>query len=344
MERSEEAVAAFTRSLKLNEHEDVLLLRGRELGYLDEFDKAIADFKRAAEVAPDDPETQKNSKGNIAYMEGRKAGNPKPVRKTVSEPDPFRAEMDALEFDQPAAARALIDARLKENPASVSALRALSRYHRHRGESEPAFEAIGKAAKIDRDNPKTLREFAEAAKAIQRYGLATQGYSRAILKGDQGAQAARAEMFVANSVAGAALDDLKAAIKLDPDNPRLHFLHSVSLLQQPGESSVKDSAAALEKAVALGYGGMRLYRGQVLEILGRHQQAITEFTIDIESDGVFAGIYLRRASCYRALGKLDLALADFKSAANSAKKGSDVAEVALRNIQSVEAALAADKK
>ena len=73
MERSAEAVAAFTRSLTLYENEDILLLRGREWGYLAEYDKAIADFERAAEIAPQDAETQKNAKGNIAYMEQQKA-------------------------------------------------------------------------------------------------------------------------------------------------------------------------------------------------------------------------------------------------------------------------------
>lgn len=339
MENHEDAIAAFTRVIELAEDEDVLLYRGREYSRAKMYNKAIADFKRAAEVAPDDAETQKNSRANIALMEkqrekGASAEGPKP--------DPDKAAMDALDFSDPEATRKQIEAVLARNSESVSGLWALANYHQLGGRAEQAFEAIFKAAEIDRDNPAILEEFAMTAVQVNQKTHAVQGVSRAIAKGSTQAYAGRASLFVANGLAGVALMDIEAALKMSAENPALHFVHGVSLLEQE-DADPKRSAAAFAKAKVLGYKGERLYRAQTYQKLDRFAEAIADFTHDLERKPQSAGLLVQRALCYRRLRQYDAALADFRAAAKSAKPGSAQRQLALESIKALEAVLEAQK-
>lgn len=332
MERSEEAIEAYTRSLKLHEHEDVLLLRGREYGHVKDYDKAIADYERALKVAPNDAETQKNATGNIALMKRLAAKPPRP--KKQQEPDPYQKEMDALTFvKDPAAAKAHIDSVREEDSNSVSMLHALYRYHVSREDWESAFHAIGSAAKLDRDNLEIFKQFATAAKKLGKIGLVLQAYSRSILFGDKTAHAARAEQLLQLSMGGVALSDIEQALKLEPDNPKLRYWHSISLLEQPA-ALANNADAAFKRAIDLGFKGERILRAQVLDGIGRHEDAIVDYTFDIENDADYASVRLRRGWCYEKLGKYDLALKDFETAAQRAKPGSNIAKAAKQSIES----------
>jgi tetratricopeptide (TPR) repeat protein len=110
----------------------------------------------------------------------------------------------------------------------------------------------------------------------------------------------------------AAVIDLEKALDLDPSLTQAHDeLGQIYLARNESDKALAQFAKSLEsKPTAAGY----FQRGQLLEKLGRHEQAVADFGRAIEEQPDVPYVFFARASARAALGDSPGAEADRKRA------------------------------
>lgn len=285
---------------------EVLFLRGRAYHRTGSIDQAAADYDQALKLAPDNEEIHL-SRANVDFRRGRDdeaiarlhraiAINPKNPRvlRSIGAVFSTAGQTDeALRFFSQA---------LEIDPAEPYALLFRSQLYAEKRRYEEAIADADRLVKIPPqdinrigylDAAGRMRDFhivalahrAELLDDLGRHEQAERDLNTAVAhKAAPEALLARGEFLVSQSGReAAALADLNQAVKLEADNPRIHFNRGLALAKlRRFENAVKafDSAIALQPLYAEAF----RMRARAQRELGRTDAAVNDFLMALQQD------------------------------------------------------------
>lgn len=187
--------------------------------------------------------------------------------------------------------------------------------YRRKGECAKAIEDYNKAIELDPDYSEAYYNRGRAYRYLKEYDKAIEDYSKAIELNPEDAEAynSRGVAYADLKEYGKAIEDFSKAIELNPEDAEAYnnrgyaYLH----LKEYGKSKTD-----IEKALELDPDGGYIYDslGELLLETGKYDEAIEDFTRAIELGCNEIETYEKRAKAYEAVGEIEKAEADRKTA------------------------------
>lgn len=334
---------------------DAFHARGTHLLFRqNKYDRAIADFSEAIRLAPDDAghyaqrarAYQLKGEGNKALADYERAERIRPTLEAGSTAAAYEMLGD---LDR---ALAAANEGVKIKPGSATSYIQRAEVYIKKKQYDKALTDLSEALRLAPNGPEAAvayanravilnrredyqRELADWDKVIEIYHDAG-GYrsgralTRLLVGDTEGAIADADEVVRARPVGlsymnrcgiyiqlkqwDAALKDCDEALRQEPLNGTF-ISGRARVLLELGRTEEALTAAELALRVSGNRAGALRVHGLVLAALGRHVEAIDDFSSSIQlDDDATAGTYARRAASYEALGMRTQALADYRKA------------------------------
>ena len=270
----------------------VYLLKGFAEGELREFDLAEADFRRAADLHPDD-DARYVLLVNRGVMRVRKPDHRAAIddfqAAIALKPDRFQAYLDLAQefrslgrFDE---SLALIDRAQAQDPGHAMLYRLRGQIEQQRGEDDAALRDFARAIRLSPANDRQLADlYLESGRIAQRkkqYPEALAAYDRAL--------SLRPDLVTAHRLRGAVLMEMK---RYD------EAIRSFDICLGKGKPSA----------------GLYEVRGLARAWRGRYAEALTDYALALNAGGNTSSLRLNRGCAYLSSGSPRLAEIEFDEA------------------------------
>jgi len=266
--------------LEIQQRTDELMRLGAACYYLGQYERAVAHYNKAVDLAPDDPQLLIN-------------------RAVVNQ---------ALGRSQPAV-RDLDRVLSLTDSAWAFLYRGLIRHQQ--GDLKHAIEDLGRAIHLDPSLAEAYHRRGLAYADMGAYDDAFQDQNRALdLEPEHaGALTARGVARAARGEAEAALEDLDRGCSLDPESHQAYF-HRGLVRQWLGMHD--EALVDFGRVVDLGFdsGAVYLARGDTYAAVGKHWQAISDYSRAIELQPKNAAAYHARAKARAEMHEYQQAIED----------------------------------
>ena len=269
------------RPLEVQQRTDELMRLGAACYYLGQYERAVAHYNKAVDLAPDDPQLLTN-RAVVNHALGRS--------------QPATRDLD----------RALS---LADN-AWASLYRGLIRYQQ--GDLKRAVEDLGRAIQLKPGFAEAYYRRGLLYAELGEYDRAFEDQDRALELEPEHAAAltARGVARAARGEAEQALDDLNQGCRLDPESHQAHFRRGL-VRQWLGmhNEALTDFGHVID--LGLVSGPVYLARGNAYAEVGKHWQAISDYSRAIELQPKNAAAYQARAMARSEMHDYQQAIEDF---------------------------------
>lgn len=266
--------------LEIQQRTDELMRLGAACYYLGQYERAVAHYNKAVDLAPDDPQLLIN-------------------RAVVNQ---------ALGRSQPAV-RDLDRVLSLTDSAWAFLYRGLIRHQQ--GDLKHAVEDLGRAIQLKPSLADAYYRRGLVYADMGAYGEAFEDQNRALnLEPEHaGALTARGVARAANGDSEKALEDLDRGCRLDPESHQAYF-HRGLVRQWLGMHN--EALVDFGRVVDLGFGSAALYlaRGDTYVAVGKHWQAISDYSRAIELQPKNASAYHARAKARSEMHEYQQAIED----------------------------------
>jgi tetratricopeptide (TPR) repeat protein len=268
------------------------LLKGFAEGETGEFELALADFARAAELGLNHQEryVMLVNRGVMRIRQGDNQAAIVDLKLAIAlAPENFQAYLNLSQayenLDRLDEALTTLDEAIAQAPGQAVLYRARSRIHRLRGNRDLALSDLDQAMVLaPADDPMAANDNLERGLILQELGR----YEEALAACDR-------------------------ALRLRPDRADIHRLRGVVLV---GLKRYDEAIQSFDICLSRGTPSAALYeaRGLALSWRGSYARAISDFTMAINAGKRTASLYENRGWAYLSSGAPDLAMHDFDNA------------------------------